>query len=92
VSCIGSFAAGLSKHRGQWQQRRWWFFSSFWLVFCLYSNSFDDAICLNDWQGLVPIRIVDRQFYTCQLFSALAAPATKYCACVEAQMEGDSSF
>jgi hypothetical protein len=23
VSCIGSFAAGLSKHRGQWQQRRW---------------------------------------------------------------------
>jgi hypothetical protein len=41
---------------------------------------------------LVPIRIVDEQFYSCQHFEALAAPATKYCASVEAQTGGGSSL
>jgi hypothetical protein len=40
-------------------------------------NSFDDTICSNDRQDLVPARIVDQQFYSCRLFATLACAMTK---------------
>jgi Mor family transcriptional regulator len=55
-------------------------------------TSFDDKICSNDQQDLVPKPIVDHQFYTRQLFTALVRKAKKIVASVIAQAGGGSGF
>jgi hypothetical protein len=30
-------------------------------------NSFDDTVCLNDLQGVVPVHIVNQMLYSCRL-------------------------
>jgi hypothetical protein len=55
-------------------------------------NSFDNIICLNDRQGIVPKHIVDQQFYSRQLLAALACVAAKMRASIIAQTGGGSGF
>ncbi len=71
---MNGFAAGLSKRRRRHQPGRRRSFSSIWLF--LVFNSFGDIFCLNDRQGLDPIRVFDHQFYFRQLFAALASVVT----------------
>jgi hypothetical protein len=54
----------------------------------LVFNSFGGTFCLNDRHGLDLIRVVDQQFYFCQLFTALASVATNSGASVIARIGG----
>jgi hypothetical protein len=45
-------------------------------------NSFDDTVCLNDPQGLVPVHIVNQLLYPCRLFATLMSAMTKSCASI----------
>jgi hypothetical protein len=51
-------------------------------------NSFDVTICANDRQGLVPTHTAKQQFYSCQLFAALASATAKIRASIIAQTGG----
>jgi hypothetical protein len=55
-------------------------------------NSYDDKICFNDWKGLIPKHIVNQQFYSRQLFAALALAVAKMRASIIAQTGGGGGF
>jgi hypothetical protein len=55
-------------------------------------NSYDDKICFNDRQGLIPKHIVNQQFYSRQLFAAVARVVAKMRTSVIAQTGGGGGF
>jgi hypothetical protein len=51
-------------------------------------HSFDNIICSNDRQGLDSIHVVDQQFYSRQLFAALASMAMNFSTSVIVRIGG----
>jgi hypothetical protein len=48
------------------------------VILVIFSSlTFDGTICLKNWQGLVPVQIVEQKFYYCRLFAALVRVTTK---------------